>query len=112
MSASAISEMHSTRPIKSLPLAELCDRITVGIASAATHAYRPSGVPMIRNTNIKEGHIEANDLLYLDSDYEYKHRNKRLRAGDVVVVRTGNPGIAAVVPKTLENAQCFTSLVI
>jgi type I restriction enzyme S subunit len=84
----------------------------VGIASAATHAYRPAGVPMIRNMNIRAGHIEVDDLLYLDPAYERTHRNKRLKSGDVVVVRTGNPGIAAVVPRTLEGAQCFTCLII
>lgn len=93
-------------------LRDCCERIMVGIASAATHAYRPAGVPMIRNMNIKEGHIETDDLLYLDHGYEHHHRNKRLRSGDVVVVRTGNPGVAAVVPSSLEGAQCFTSLII
>jgi type I restriction enzyme S subunit len=100
------------RDVKLIPLRDLCERITVGIASAATHAYRKEGVPMIRNTNIKEGYIEVDQLLYLDPAYEQHHRNKRLSTGDVVVVRTGNPGIAAVVPPMLNGAQCFTSLII
>jgi type I restriction enzyme S subunit len=94
------------------PLQDLCERIMVGIASAATHAYRQSGTPMIRNMNIKEGHIDIDNVLHLDPAYEHQHRNKRLKAGDVVVVRTGNPGIAAVVPRALDGAQCFTSLII
>src|ERR1039458_1698575 len=93
-------------PVAGQPLRGLCTRIMVGIASAATHAYRPTGVLMIRNKNIKVGYIETNELLYLDPKYEHQHRNKRLKAGDVVVVRTGYPGTAAVVPKELENAQC------
>lgn len=99
-------------PVRTISLRDRCERITVGIASAATHAYRETGVPMIRNKNIKDGHIDVTDLLYLAPEYEQQHRKKRLKAGDVVVVRTGNPGVAAVVPPFLEGAQCFTSLII
>lgn len=84
----------------------------VGIASAATHAYADSGVPMFRNQNIKPGRIDDRDVLYISSDFERLHRNKRLRAGDVVVVRTGYPGVSAVIPKKFDGAQCFTSLIV
>jgi type I restriction enzyme S subunit len=94
-----------------LPLAALADKIMVGIASAATHAYRETGVPMLRNQNIKEGKIDDSSLLYIDPTYEAAHKNKRLRAGDVITVRTGYPGLSAVVPERYNNAQCFTSLI-
>ncbi|WP_052717668.1 MULTISPECIES: restriction endonuclease subunit S [Chromobacterium] len=96
---------------KVLPLAVLTDKIMVGIASAATHAYRETGVPMLRNLNIKESGIDDSSLLYIDPTYEATHKNKRLRAGDVITVRTGYPGLSAVVTKPFENAQCFTSLI-
>lgn len=67
-------------------LSMLTSRIMVGIASAATHAYADTGVPMLRNQNIKPGHIDDRDVLYINSDFERLHRNKRLRAGDVIVV--------------------------
>lgn len=94
-----------------LPLSELADKIMVGIASAATHAYRDSGIPMLRNQNIKEGKIDDSSLLFIDPEYEKTHKNKRLKAGDVITVRTGYPGLSAVVPPKYENAQCFTSLI-
>jgi type I restriction enzyme S subunit len=94
-----------------LPLAALADKIMVGIASAATHAYRETGVPMLRNQNIKEGKIDDSSLLYIDPTYEAAHKNKRLRAGDVITVRTGYPGLSAVVPERYNDAQCFTSLI-
>ena len=90
---------------------DIADQVMVGIASAATHAYSATGIPMIRNTNIKAGAIETSDILYIDPVYERSHKNKRLRAGDIVTVRTGYPGVSAVVPITLEGAQCFTSLI-
>lgn len=96
---------------KVLPLRTLADRIMVGIASAATHAYRETGVPMLRNQNIKEGKVDDSNLLFIDPGYEASHKGKRLMAGDVITVRTGYPGVSAVVPEKYENAQCFTALI-
>lgn len=96
---------------RELPLAALAEKIMVGIASAATHAYRETGVPMLRNQNIKEGGIDDSSLLFIDPAYEVAHKNKRLRAGDVITVRTGYPGLSAVVTQRHHNAQCFTSLI-
>jgi type I restriction enzyme S subunit len=90
---------------------DIAHNVMVGIASAATHAYCVSGIPMIRNTNIKAGYIDTTDMLYIDPAYERSHKNKRLKTGDVITVRTGYPGISAVVPVALEGAQCFTSLI-
>ncbi|MCP1651397.1 restriction endonuclease subunit S [Pseudomonas nitroreducens] len=104
-------EFQNTGEWQTLPLAALADKIMVGIASAATHAYRESGVPMLRNQNIKEGKIDDSSLLFIDPVYEAAHKNKRLRAGDVITVRTGYPGLSAVVPDRYNNAQCFTSLI-
>lgn len=92
-------------------LKEMCSKVMVGIASAATHAYRNEGVPLLRNQNIREGGLDVSSLLYIDADYEKKHINKRLKEGDVLTVRTGYPGISCVVPKKFEGSQCFTSLI-
>jgi len=92
-------------------LDEISEKVMVGIASAATHAYSDSGIRMLRNLNIKEGWIDDSDILYVNQDYEKAYRNKRLRQGDILTVRTGYPGVSAVVPKEYEGAQCFTSLI-
>jgi type I restriction enzyme S subunit len=34
-----------------------------------------------------------------------------LKAGDLVTIRTGNAGITAVVPESLNRTQCFTLLI-
>ncbi|MBU2743397.1 MULTISPECIES: restriction endonuclease subunit S [Acidithiobacillus] len=104
-------EFQNAGEWQTLPLAALADKIMVGIASAATHAYRETGVPMLRNQNIKEGKIDDSSLLFIDPAYEAAHKNKRLRSGDVITVRTGYPGLSAVVTERYHNAQCFTSLI-
>jgi len=92
-------------------LASLAERIMVGIASAATHAYRAKGVPMLRNQNIKSGYLDDGDLLFVDPEYEKTFRNKRLRGGDLLTARTGYPGTTCVVPSGYESAQSFTTLI-
>src|SRR5262245_45980959 len=93
------------------PLAAVAERIMVGIASAATHAYRSKGVPMLRNQNIKSGRLDDSDVLFIDSGYEKAFRNKRLQSGDLITARTGYPGATCVVPKRYEAAQSFTTLI-
>ncbi len=93
------------------PLSSLAGKIMVGIASAATHAYRTKGVPMFRNQNIKAGYLDDGDLLYIDPEYEKTYRNKRLQGGDLLTARTGYPGTTCVVPSRYESAQSFTTLI-
>jgi type I restriction enzyme S subunit len=93
------------------PLTIIADRIMVGIASAATHAYRDKGVPMFRNQNIKPGHLDDSDLLFISPEYEATFKNKRLRKGDLLTMRTGYPGVTAIVPAHYESAQSFTTLI-
>ncbi len=93
------------------PLAEISERIMVGIASAATHAYRVKGVPMFRNQNVKAGKLDDSDLLFIAPEYEVTFKNKRLRGGDLLTMRTGYPGVTAIVPPQYDSAQSFTTLI-
>ena len=93
-------------------LQNLSIKVMVGIASAATHAYRNSGVPMFRNQNIKEGWLDDSDLRFLDPAFDETFQGKRLCGGDLLTARTGYPGTTAVVPPEYTGAQSFTSLII
>lgn len=93
-------------------LGNVSEKIMVGIASAATHAYRTKGIPLLRNQNIKEGYLDDSDILFVDVEYEKVFRNKRLRAGDLLTARTGYPGMTCIVPPKYDSAQSFTTLII
>ena len=93
------------------PLRALADKIMVGIASAATHAYRDRGIVMFRNQNIKPGRLDDSDILYIDPNYEAIFKNKRLKSGDLLTARTGYPGTTSIVPQKYEGAQSFTTLI-
>ena len=92
-------------------LASVSDKVMVGIASAATHAYRPRGIPLLRNQNIKAGWLDDADILFVDEEYEKGFRNKRLKTGDLLTARTGYPGMTCVIPPRFEGAQSFTTLI-
>jgi len=92
-------------------LENITSKIMVGIASAATQAYRKSGIILFRNQNIKDGYLDDKDVLYIDEDYEKEHKNKRLKAGDLLTARTGYPGATCVVPEKYEGSQSFTTLI-
>ena len=85
--------------IKSLYM--LADKIMIGIASAATHAYQ----------NIKRGFLDDSDVLFIAEENEETYRNKRLKSGDLLTARTGYPGTTCVVPEHYEGAQSFTTLI-
>ena len=93
------------------PLYSIAEKIMVGIASAATHAYKAKGVPMFRNQNIKVGGLDDSDLIFIDPEYEAAFINKRLRGGDLLTMRTGYPGVTAIIPNQYEGAQSFTTLI-
>lgn len=94
------------------PLFNVSDKIMVGIASSATHAYRREGIPLLRNQNIKAGYLDDSEVLYVDPEYESTFKNKRLEKGDLLIARTGYPGTTCVVPSKYESAQSFTTLIV
>ncbi len=66
---------------------------------------------MFRNQNIKPGLLDDRDLLFVEPAYEAAYKNKRLRPGDLLTMRTGYPGVTAVVPARYAAAQSFTTLI-
>ncbi len=91
-------------------LTRVADRVVVGIAEAATHAYADEGVAILRSTNIRAGKITG-EILYVTPEFAEGRSTKLINAGDLVTVRTGNAGVTAVVPESLDGCQCFTMLI-
>jgi len=92
-------------------LESLSESITVGIATSTTEHYADSGVLLIRNQNIKEDYLDLSDLIRITPDFDAKNKNKRVKAGDILTVRTGYPGTTCVVPEGLGLVQTFTTLI-
>jgi len=105
-------EMFGQKEIEHIELGRLSDFVTVGIANSATQAYSDSGIVMFRNQNIKENYLDDSDLVYIDEEFANKYKNKKLKAKDILVIRTGYPGVACLVPSKYEGMQTFTTLIV
>ena len=95
----------------SRPLDELAD-ITVGFVGPMKYEYVEAGIPFLRSQNIKPFRIDLDDVKYINDEFHRRLSKSSLRPGDVVVVRTGTPGTAAVIPETLPIANCSDLVVI
>jgi type I restriction enzyme S subunit len=63
------------------------------------------GLPIIRATNIKEGKISPDDLLYVDPKDVPYDRDPILKENDIIVVRSGAyTGDSAIIPREYEGA--------
>lgn len=100
-----------------LALDEVCDEITVGIVVKPADLYveRGAGVPALIMKNVQRGRIDARELLNISHAGHKAHSKSAVRAGDVVAVRSSGSiertGDAAVVPPSLEGANCIDLLI-
>lgn len=74
--------------------------------------YVDRGIPFLRSQNVRPFEVVRHGLLCISEAFDRKLSKSRLSAGDVVVVRTGYPGTAAVVPSSLDGANCADLVVI
>gem|GEM_PF-246450 len=87
---------------------QLCEKITVGVVVRPSSYYVPSGVPAFRSFNIREDRIVPNDLVYFSHEANDTILSKsKIKTGDVLIVRTGYPGTASVVPEEFDGANCI-----
>ena len=56
--------------------------------------------------------MDDSDLIYISEEFANKYKNKKLEAKDILVIRTGYPGIACLVPSKYEGMQTFTTLIV
>ncbi len=85
---------------------ECCWDLTVGHVGPMKTRYVASGTPFLRSFNVKPNRIDMSDVAFIDQHFDSELRKSRLRHGTIVVVRTGAPGTAAVIPKELDGANC------
>lgn len=88
---------------------EICERVSVGIVIQPAQYYVSSndGVRAFRSANVRENRIDDCDWVYLSRDGHEANSKSELRAGDVLVVRSGAPGTACVVTPEYEGCNCI-----
>jgi type I restriction enzyme S subunit len=94
------------------PLKRAVKRVEVGIVITPATWYAPEGVLALRGLNVARGRITLDDVVRLSPEGHRYNRKSELRAGDVVVVRTGKAGAAAVVPPELAGSNCIDLVIV
>ena len=93
-------------------LKHLAPGTTVGIVVTPSKYYVDHGVPCLRSLNVSRGAVDTENLVFISESANELHGKSKIFAGDVVVVRTGQAGIAAVVPASLDGANCIDLLIV
>ncbi|SFN65717.1 Type I restriction enzyme EcoKI specificity protein [Nocardia asteroides] len=95
-----------------LPLKRLLPRIGVGVVVDPSKYFCDVGVPFLRGSNVVGGGFDLTDVRKISEENSRELWRSRLAEGDVVVVRAGDPGRAAVVTAELDGANCASILVL
>ncbi|MGY5854529.1 MAG: restriction endonuclease subunit S [Candidatus Thorarchaeota archaeon] len=103
---------RSSSTWKDVLLEEVCDEITVGYVGTMAKEYIDTGIPFLRSLNIKPFQLDLSDIRYISQDFHQKIKKSVLFPGDLVVVRTGNPGTSCVIPDGLTEANCSDMVII
>ena len=88
---------------------ELCSRISVGIVIKPTQYYvdEEQGVRAFRSANIGEGFVRDSEWIHISEDGHAKNKKSALKANDILIVRTGYPGTACLLPPEYEGSNCI-----
>ena len=94
-------------------LRHMSDQITVGVVVNPSSYVSDEGVPFLLGGDIREFRIDTTACNRCPPDVsDGPLRKSRLSPGDVVVVRVGYPGVAAVVPDDLAGANCASMMIV
>lgn len=98
---------------KFIHLEKLTKKITVGHVGPTSYAYTDRGIPFLRTQNVKRNFIDLSQLVYVNEDFHKKLKKSQIHTNDVLISRVGvNRGMAAVVLKELDSANCANVVII
>ncbi|XXF77275.1 hypothetical protein P2318_30120 [Myxococcaceae bacterium GXIMD 01537] len=86
--------------------------ITVGIVVNPSMFVADDGLPFIYGGDIREGSVDWANARRIDATSSESNAKTMLKAGDLLTVRVGAPGITAVVPNECEGGNCASVMLI
>jgi type I restriction enzyme S subunit len=94
------------------PYSELISDSSVGIVVKPTQYYNEEGeVPILRSKDISRDGIVSGEFEYMTQESNKENANSQLNAGDVITVRSGEPGLSCVVPSEFDGSNCADLLI-
>lgn len=86
--------------------------ITVGVVVNPSTFVADEGFPFIYGGDIREGVIDWANSRRIDEESSEANSKTRLKAGDLLTVRVGAPGVTAVVPAECEGGNCASVMLV
>ena len=98
---------------KNSTVGRVCHDVKVGIVIKPSQYYtdKEKGTPAFRSANVRENHIDDFDWVYLNHDGMENNSRSIVHTGDVLVVRSGNPGTACVVSEKFDGYNTIDILI-
>lgn len=91
---------------------DVCEKISVGIViKPASYYVENGGIPALRSLNVLPGRFDLQELVHISAEGNRKNKKSELRAGDVVIVRTGRPGDACVIRPEQEGFNAIDLII-
>ncbi|MEM8324970.1 restriction endonuclease subunit S, partial [Morganella morganii] len=97
---------------KLTPMRFLSDNITVGIVVTPAKYYIDNGIRCFRSLNISEGKIKDAEWVYISEASNNLLSKSKVYTDDILVVRSGQPGTAAVVDHEFDSCNCIDLIII
>ncbi len=86
-------------------------QVGVVIKPAQYYTDESNGIKAFRSLNIGAGYIKDNDWVYFSPEGHKKNSKSILKEDDLLVVRSGAPGTACVVPKEYEGCNAIDIII-
>ena len=100
---------------KGFPVTVISDvaDVSVGVVIKPAQYYveKEVGVKAFRSLNIGPMYIKDNDWVYFSSDGNAKNRKSQLHENDLLIVRSGAPGVSCVVTKEYEGCNAIDVII-
>lgn len=95
------------------PLKKISPRQSVGLViNPSTYFDRSGTVPLLVGSDVAENFIDSGKSNRITQASNELLSASRLQAGDIVMVRVGEPGVAAVVPPQLDQCNCASMMIV
>ena len=86
-------------------------KVCVGVVIKPTQYYQTKGVRAFRSLNIGEMCVKDSDWVFFSENGHSKNQKSVVHKDDVLVVRSGAPGTACVVPERFDGANAVDIII-
>ena len=93
-----------------LPITEIATTY-IGLVTTMTEHYTSNGIPLIRNSDIKQNKFVFKEPIYLDNEFAEQNKTRQHKIGDIITVHTGDVGTSAIIDQSLNGSIGFATIV-